>query len=155
MVVIPSAIITACKPQISKLDVAPPADAMDIRTIFQTRDSIGINFNFKPIHDSLELLRYYDNKLREMGWIPFVEDYYSAHVRIWVSFNGESWLTAYWVNKERTRRVSIIIKQRNVSAFGPQGRPNLVEQRVEFEEKPFYEIPYDSRFYLMQCDGGT
>jgi len=129
-------------------EAAVPFDAYEIRYISKYRFIKCVEFKIRVPNLSKEILRYYDNTLQKKGWIPFIEEYYSEGHRTWLSFGSQSRLAAFWIDKQKTKRIALEIQQEPLDIM--RSADTTPEQIVTYEERPYYELPYSPDFYLIK-----
>jgi hypothetical protein len=118
---------------------------------------LGVIFKVHLTFPSKEVLYFYDNKLKEIGWTPFCEPYYIENDRKWQKYimwpvEGDALkhqlkhqLLAKWVNKDKTRMLLLAIvyysknitKEEQINA----AKPNNDLQVVILQFMPFIILP--------------
>ena len=119
-------------------------DAYQIEKFSNVKGIICVKYKVKVPYHSNQVLKYYDEKLKEKGWIPFIEDYYVKDDRNWQSVGKEeSWLTAYWVDLKKTKRITLMLKHylKKSDTYSSSDNNSKIEQIVLYEERPYYELP--------------
>jgi hypothetical protein len=115
----------------------------------------AIGYKVRLLFPSKDIVKFYDVKLSNIGWSPFVQPYYSKDDRKWMQFidctiEGHPLvhqLYAQWVNKKHNimvvlgiRYYSIYInKQENL--YAREQKPNNDIQEVVLQIMPITIIP--------------
>jgi hypothetical protein len=133
-----------CKKEIP-LEVPVIEGAYSIKKFSLDNGIKGMKFKIKAEYHSLKVLNYYDNLLKSKGYIPFIESYFAKWDRKWVgdfdlSKNRQHKLTAHWVDKEKTKRIILIIDI-NLKANISLTELENIEQIVTYQENPYFELP--------------
>ncbi len=124
------------------------------KTYPQRADMRGIGYNVCLSFPSKGVLRFYDDKLKEIGWVPFEQPYHHEYNREWMNYIDGTieghplvhQLYAEWVDKEKIRMVVLVIRyysfylNREEKMYA-QGEPNNDIQNVEVTIKPLYIFP--------------
>lgn len=144
IIVITGCIFYSCNKEIF-LEVTPIEGAYSIKKYDLGEGVHGVRFKIKAVYRSREILNYYDEKLKEKGFFPFIEDYLAEEDRKWPWFispkeDRKEMLTAHWVNKERTRRIFLVMEI-HLKADAPIPWGQYVEYTVTYQENPYFELP--------------
>jgi hypothetical protein len=121
------------------LEVPPIEGAYGIEKYQLGKGVFGVRYKVKAPYRSLKVLDYYDEKLKEKGFLPFVESYYSNEDRKWTNI-GEEILSAYWVDIKKTKRILLVVKAslKGKTFILPE---HDIEQEVIYQENPYFELP--------------
>lgn len=120
---------------------------------FYNKDKImyGVTYKAPVYYDSLEVLQFYNSKMYEFGYKPFVEDYYKYADRKWRLFidatkKGQPYgaqLIADWVNAKRTKRARLVLDY--YWYVKPKKSENILYENndltVNFQIMPFSILP--------------
>jgi predicted component of type VI protein secretion system len=111
----------------------------------------GVSYEVKLPYDSKEVLEFYDKEMRQIGYNPFVEDYYKYADRIWQTFvdstkKGEPYvaqLIANWVDSNHTKRARLVL---NYYWYVNHQKPKYVlgfneDLNVDFQIMQFVKLP--------------
>ncbi|MEW6657338.1 MAG: hypothetical protein AB1424_01630 [Thermodesulfobacteriota bacterium] len=111
----------------------------------------AVKYKVRLSFPSKEVLLFYNKKLKDMGWLPFVQPNYPENDRKWwqfVDFRVEGkplvhQLIAEWVNKDRTKMVFLAIQYYSIylnkewNVYASEKNPNNDIQEVELQIGPF------------------
>ncbi|MEW6296089.1 MAG: hypothetical protein AB1467_07445 [Candidatus Diapherotrites archaeon] len=123
----------------------------DVKTYQDIPNVRDVKYKVRLPFPSKEVLLFYDNKLKDIGWLPFVQPNYPKNDRKWwqfVDFRIEGkplvhQLTAYWVNKDRTKLVFLVIKyysrylNKQWNMYAGEKNPNNDIQEIALQIGPF------------------
>lgn len=112
---------------------------------------MGVSYNVKLPYDTKLVLDFYDEKMKEIGFKPFVEEYYKYADRSWQNFTDGTikgdpevaQLLASWVDEKNTQRANLALRyfwyidqNQRTKFLGPNDDLN-----VDFQIMPFITIP--------------
>lgn len=111
----------------------------------------GVYFVSNIPYPSTEVLEFYDEKLAELDFYPFVEDYYRDNDRQWQIFQDGTvkggpvvaQLRASWANRDKTKRINLVLKYHWQSNEIEQFNilPHNSELTVDLQIMPFVKLP--------------
>jgi hypothetical protein len=121
-------------------------------------DTRYITYKVRLLFPSKEVVRFYENKLKALGWLPFVEPNYPDFCnKKWDHFidgtiMGEPIvhvLCTQWVNKDNSRMYGLVIRylstylneRERAYAYTRKECPNNLIQEVTFQVGPFFTLP--------------
>jgi len=127
----------------------------DARTFQLGPECRNVTYKIRLPFPSKEVVRFYDDKLIAIGWVPFVEPNYPETNRAWQQFIDGTvkenplihHLLAEWVNKDKTRIVSLAIRYISIYSNKPERMyakepyPNSDIQEVTLQIRPFDILP--------------
>ncbi len=115
--------------------------------------TMGVSYEMKlPYPGSSEVvLSYYDDKMKQAGYEPYVEEYYSKGARKWHEFidgsiKGEplvAQFNASWADKKYSKRANLVLKYKWYieNKTPPYVIPSNDKLLVDFRVMPFVEAP--------------
>lgn len=123
----------------------------DVKTYQDIPDVRDVKYKVRLSFPSKEVLLFYDNKLKDNSWLPFVQPNYPENDRKWwqfVDFRVEGkplvhQLIAEWVNKDRIKMVFLVIKYHSIylnkpwNMYASEKNPNNDIQEVAIQIGPF------------------
>ena len=128
-------------------------ESYDAKTYQDGPDIRYVKYKVRLSFPSKEVVQFYDNKLKAIGWVPLVEPNYPESDRTWQQFIDSTvegdpivhQLVAQWVNKDNKRMAGLCItyysiysnKQEKMHAI----EPNNNIQEVIMQVMPFYILP--------------
>ena len=127
--------------------------AYDVRTHErQEYSTFTVSFSVHSPYPSDAVLRFYDQELQRLGWMPFAEPSYQQDYRRWDCFEDLTepgtplvhQLGAKWTNKEKRRMVVLVLRysSANVRRTGASCPPPDTDvQRVDVQLMPFVALP--------------
>jgi len=125
----------------------------DEKTSQRGPDIRFVEYKVRLSFPSKEVVQFYDNKLKAIGWVPFVEPNYPESDRKWQQFidgtvEGRPLvhkIAAQWVNKHNSRMVLMVItyhsRYSNMKEKLYAIEPNNNIQEVAVQVMPFYILP--------------
>jgi hypothetical protein len=126
--------------------------AEDVKPYKRGESIEGVYYKVRLPYDSKEVLNFYDTKMREIGYKPFVEEYYKYADRVWQSFiDGTiprkpdvAQLTASWISPSGAKRATLGL--RYYWYTDDQRGPKRVlgfndDLNVDFQIMPFVTFP--------------
>ncbi len=132
----------------------PYPKSYDIKTYQDEANGISnVIFKVHLTFPSKDVLEFYNAKLKDIGWAPFVEDYYRYADRVWQDFldgtvEGDPLvhqLIAYWTNQDKSRRAILAIiyhsRYSTIQEKMSAKEPNNDIQEVAVQFMPFYILP--------------
>ncbi|MEW6296043.1 MAG: hypothetical protein AB1467_07215 [Candidatus Diapherotrites archaeon] len=123
----------------------------DVKTYGDIPNVRDVKYKVRLSFPSKEVLLFYDNKLKDIGWLPFVQPNYQESDRRWkqivdATVEGNPLvhrLIAKWVNKDRTKLVFLVIKyssrylNKQWNMYASEKIPNNDIQEVALQIGPF------------------
>jgi hypothetical protein len=117
-----------------------------------------VSYKVRLLFPSKNVVRFYDGKLKAIGWVPFVEPNYPDFCnRKWDHFIDGTikdnptvhQLGAQWVNEDRSRMVGLAImyhstysnEREKVYEYHNKPYPNNIIQEVICQVEPFHILP--------------
>jgi len=109
------------KSDIKKFDLPIYIGAKNVKP-YTLKDGLikGISYDLKLPYPGASdvVLQWYDTKLKQKGYVPFVEEYYKYADRVWQEFidgtmKGEprvAQLTSSWVDTNKTERINLTLR---------------------------------------------
>lgn len=146
-------LVTANDSEIYIKDLLYPK-ATKVRTHEHEKDDVFVKiYEVRSPYPSKKVIEFYDNELKKIGWIPFIEPYYKDSDRVWncyvdLTINGaplKHELVAKWVNKQKDRMVMVIL---TYYSYPPERKENYCNtgpdnniQAVTVQIMPFVTLP--------------
>ncbi|MHB8067804.1 MAG: hypothetical protein ACYDIC_07885 [Desulfobaccales bacterium] len=113
-----------------------------------------VEYKVRLSFPSKEVVQFYDDKLKAIGWVPFVEPNYPKFCdRTWDHFIDGTikdtpivhQLCAQWVTKDHNRMVGLVIRYHSTYSTDKDKmhakEPNNNIQEVTLQVMPFYILP--------------
>jgi len=125
----------------------------DEKTSQRGPDIRFVEYKVRLSFPSKDVVQFYDNKLKAIGWVPFVEPNYPKSDRKWQQFIDSTvegrplvhQLVAQWVNKDSTRIAGLFItycsRYSNMKEELYEKEPNNNIQEIVVQVMPFCILP--------------
>ncbi len=120
-------------------------------------DNRYVKYKVDLLFPSKDVVRFYDDKLEALGWIPFTEPNYPESDRTWDQIIDGTIkgapiahrLLAEWVNKDHSRIVVLSLRYLSVYSnekektylYATKTPPNNIIQEVTLSVRPFSILP--------------
>lgn len=129
------------------------SDAQEVKSYNNGDLANGVSYKLKIPYERMvtpDVLKFYDSKMQERGFKPFVEDYYKSDDRVWQEYidgttKGEPLVAKFragWVDDKHTTRAQLVLEyhwyENRPSNYIPSKNDDL---SVVFSYMPFVVLP--------------
>lgn len=111
----------------------------------------GVSYKVQKPYPDLEVLRYYEKELSQIGMKPFVEKYYRCGDRSWQYFDDltkegnpfVAQLSASWADDKHSKRANLTLRYYwyGIDLSSKSVLAENADMSVDFQIAPFYVSP--------------